>query len=61
VLAVIPALALGGPVLTDLVRRSEAAVGVGGRFLGFPLTPVGLLAALAVVAYTLFALGPADR
>lgn len=60
VLAVIPVLALAGPVVASGARMLETTTGVGGGVARLPLTPVGLVAALAVIVGAMFLL-PAER
>lgn len=60
VLAVIPILALAGPLVASAARALEAMAGVGGTVTQFPLTPMGLMAALLVIVGALFTF-PAGR
>ena len=56
VLAVIPVLALAGPVVASAARLAESTVGVGSAVTRLPLVPAGLAAALVVIGCALFAL-----
>jgi hypothetical protein len=56
VLAVIPVLALAGPVVASGARMLETTAGVGGAVTRLPLTPLGLVAALAVIFVAMFLL-----
>jgi hypothetical protein len=60
VLAVIPLLALAGPLVASGARMLETTAGVGGGVTRLPLTPLGLVAALAVIVGAMFLL-PAER
>jgi hypothetical protein len=61
VLAVIPVLALAGPLLARVAWMFESTMGVGAGVARLPLTPIGLLAALVVIVGAMFALPTEQR
>lgn len=57
VLAAIPLLALGGPLLGRTVSLTESLAGVGGSLSPIPFAAIGLAAALAVILRELLVFG----